>query len=58
MFQNLMDQVLGDLPFCFVYVDYILIFSQDLSGQPLRGLPPLLEAWVDDRATQRRICGF
>ena len=29
-FQCLMDQVLGDLPFCFVYVDDILIFSQDL----------------------------
>ena len=30
-FQRLMDQVLGDLPFCFVYVDDILIFSKDLS---------------------------
>ena len=25
-----MDQILGDLPFCFLYVDYILIFSPDL----------------------------
>ena len=31
-FQHLMDQVLGDLPFCFVYVDDILIFSKDLSS--------------------------
>ena len=31
-FQRLMDQVLGDLPFCFVYVDDILIFSKNLSS--------------------------
>ena len=31
-FQCLMDQVLGDLPFSFIYVDDILIFSQDLSS--------------------------
>ena len=31
-FQCLMDQVLGDLPFCFVYVDDILIFSKNLSS--------------------------
>ena len=31
-FQRLMDQVLGDLPFCFVYVDYILIFRKNLSS--------------------------
>ena len=30
-FQRLMNQVLGDLPFCFVYVDDIIIFSRDLS---------------------------
>ena len=29
--QRLMDQVLGDLWLCFVYVDNILIFSKDLS---------------------------
>ena len=28
-FQRMMDQILGDLPFCFVYVDDILIFSPD-----------------------------
>ena len=32
MFHRLMDQVLGDLLFCFVYVDNILIFSRDLSS--------------------------
>ena len=31
-FQPLMDQVLGDLPFCYVYVDDILIFSRNLSS--------------------------
>ena len=31
-FQRLMDQVLGDLPFYFVYVNNILIFSRDLSS--------------------------
>ena len=31
-FQRLMDQVLGDLPFCFVYVDDILIFSKNLTS--------------------------
>ena len=31
-FQRLMDQVLGDLPCCFVYVDAILIFSKNLSS--------------------------
>ena len=28
-----MDQVLGGLPYCFVYVDDILVFSPDLSSQ-------------------------
>ena len=31
-FQILMDQVLGDLLFCCVYVNNILIFSRDLSA--------------------------
>ena len=31
-FQHLIDQVLGDLPFCFVYMDDILIFSKNLSS--------------------------
>ena len=30
-FQGLMDQVMGDLPFCFIFVDDILIFGRDLS---------------------------
>ena len=29
-FQRLMDSILGDLPFCFVYVDDILVFSKNL----------------------------
>ena len=31
-FQWLMDQVLGGLPYCFVYVDNILVFSPDLTS--------------------------
>ena len=31
-FQRLMDQILGDLPYCFVYVDDILVFSKDLTS--------------------------
>ena len=31
-FQQLIDQVLGDLLFCFVYVDDIFIFSRGLSS--------------------------
>ena len=30
-FQRMIDLVLGDLTFCFVYIDDILIFSRDLS---------------------------
>ena len=32
MFQRLINQVLGYLPFCFVYVDDILIFSKNISS--------------------------
>ena len=31
-FQRMMDLVLGELPFCFVYMEDILIFSKDLSS--------------------------
>ena len=31
-FQHMMNLVLGELPFCFVYLDDILIFSKDLSS--------------------------
>ena len=31
-FQHLMDQILGDLPHCFVYVDDILISSPDIKS--------------------------
>ena len=30
-FQRLMDQIFGDIPYAFVYVDDILVFSKDLS---------------------------
>ena len=30
MFQRMMNQILGDLPFCFNYVVDILIYSPDL----------------------------
>ena len=31
-FQRLMDSILGDLPFCFTYVDDILVFSNNLEA--------------------------
>ena len=31
-FQRMMDQIFGDLPFCFVYVDDILVFSKNFSS--------------------------
>ena len=31
-FQRMMDQIFGDLPFCFVYVDDILVFSKNISS--------------------------
>ena len=34
-FQCLMDQIFGDLPYCFVYVDDILVFSKDLTSHVL-----------------------
>ena len=30
MFQRMMDNIFGDLPFCFIYMDHILIYSLDL----------------------------
>ena len=30
-----MDQIFGDLPYCFVYVDDILVFSKDLTSHVL-----------------------
>ena len=30
MFQRMMDRIFGDLPFCFVYLDDILVFSSSL----------------------------
>ena len=31
-FQRMMDQIQGNLPYCFVYIDDILIFSPDLTS--------------------------
>ena len=31
-FQQMMDQILGNLPYCFVYIDDILVFSTDLTS--------------------------
>ena len=31
-FQRLIDSILGDLPFCFMYVDDILVFSSSLEA--------------------------
>ena len=31
-FQRMVDQILGNLPYCFVYIDDILVFSQNLSS--------------------------
>ena len=31
-FQWMMDQILGSLPYCFVYIDDILVFSPDLTS--------------------------
>ena len=31
-FQRMMDQILGNLPYCFVYIDDILAFSPDLTS--------------------------
>ena len=31
-FQRMMDQILGNLPYCFVYIDDILVFSPNLTS--------------------------
>ena len=34
-FQRMMDRIFGDLPFCFVYLDDILVFSNSLYDHQL-----------------------
>ena len=34
-FQRMMDKIFGDLPFCFVYLDDILVFSNSLADHQL-----------------------
>ena len=45
-FQRMMDQILGNLPFCFVYINDILLFSPDLQThvQNLRDVLELCHA--------------
>ena len=45
-FQRLMDSILGDLPFCYVYLDDILVFSNSPSEhlEHLRQIFEILEA--------------
>ena len=31
-FQRMMDQIIGNLPYCFVYIDDILVFTPNLSS--------------------------
>ena len=31
-FQRMMDQILGNLSYCFIYIDDILIFSPNLTS--------------------------
>ena len=39
-FQRMVDQILGDLPLCFVYVDVILIFSPEIDTHSFTAPPP------------------
>ena len=45
-FQRMMSQILGNLPYCFVYIDDILVFSLDLTShvQYLRDVLKLCHA--------------
>ena len=31
-FQRMMDHILGNLPYCFIYIEDILVFSPNLSS--------------------------
>ena len=37
-----MDQIFGDLPFCFIYLDAIFVFSNSLESHQLH-LPRVLD---------------
>ena len=45
-FQRMLDQILGNLPYCFVHIDGILVFSPDLTShiQHLRDVLELCRA--------------
>ena len=53
MFQRLIDKVLGDLPFCFLYVDDNIIFIRDLSSH----VDNLCEVFLLCQKHGLRICG-
>ena len=41
-FQRMMNQILGNLPYCFVYIDDILVFIPNLSSH-IQHLQDVLE---------------
>ena len=41
-FQRMMDRIFGDLPFCFVYLDDILVFLSSMADHQLH-LPSVLD---------------
>ena len=49
MFQRMMDQILGNLPYCFVYNDDILVFSPNFSFSASPRRPGAVQSpWPDD----------
>ena len=42
MFQMMMDQIRGNLPYCFIYIYNILVFSPNLSSH-IQHLQDILE---------------
>ncbi|XP_066953257.1 uncharacterized protein [Macrobrachium rosenbergii] len=52
-FQHLMYEILGNLPFCFVYFDNILIFSPNIK-QHMRDVRRVLQILKENRFTVRK----
>ena len=66
-FQRMMDNIFGDLPFCFIYLDDILVFSGSLEAyratslQCVRSLPcvqSLLPPWSHHQPGEAYLCCF